>query len=81
MTEDDVAELLEEIERADSRRTFDERDVEFWHRVAVHARWNLPGALRAVTAHYAETKSWISPADITRYLREPGESGQRICEY
>jgi len=81
MTEDDVAELLEEIEHMDPRRTFDERQVKSWHRVATVAKWNLPGALRAVASHFAESKSWIMPADITKFLREPGESGQRICEY
>lgn len=81
MTADDVMELLEEIEQMDGRRTFDERQVTAWHRVATHAGWNLAGALRAVTSHYAETKSWIMPADITKFLREPGESGQRICEF
>lgn len=81
MTTDDVAELLEEIELMDTRRTFDERQVEAWHRVAVVAKWNLPGALRAVAGHYAESKTWIMPADITKFLRDPSESGQRICEF
>lgn len=81
MTEDDVAELLEEIEQMDTRRTFDRRQVESWHRVAVAVRWNLAGSLRAVADHYADSNRWIMPADITKFLREPGESGQRICEY
>lgn len=81
MTEDDVAELLEEIENMDPRRTFDERQVQSWHRVAVHAKWDLNTALAAVAAHYAESKTWIMPANITAYLRDPAQTGQRICEY
>lgn len=69
MTEDDVAELLEEIEQMDTRRTFDKRQVEAWHRVAVQAKWDLPAAVAAVTAHYAESKHWIMPADITAGIR------------
>lgn len=69
MTEDDVAELLEEIEQMDTRRTFDQRQVVAWHRVAVQARWSLAEAVAAVTAHYAESKYWIMPADITAGIR------------
>lgn len=69
MTEDDVAELLEEIELMDTRRTFDQRQVQAWHRVAVAANWKLADALSAVTAHYAQSKTWIMPADVTVGIR------------
>lgn len=74
MTEEDVVELLEEIEQLDTRRTFDERQVTAWHRVAVLARWDLASALRAVAAHYAESKNWIMPADITAGIRATRET-------
>lgn len=64
-----MAELLEEIEHMDTRRTFDERQVKAWHRVAVHAKWDLANAMAAVAEHYAETKNWIMPADITAGIR------------
>lgn len=69
MTRDEVEELLEEIEHLDTRRTFDERQVEAWRRVAVQAGWDLAAALAAVTAHYAESKTWIMPADVTAGIR------------
>lgn len=69
MTEDDVAELLEEIEQLDTRRTFDQRQVQAWHRIAIQARWTLAEALVAVTQHYVESKNWIMPADITAGIR------------
>lgn len=74
MTEDEVAELLEEIEQMDTRRTFDERQVQAWHRVAVQAKWTLAPALAAVAAHYAESKTWIMPADITVGIRATRET-------
>ena len=69
MTEDEVVELLEEIEHMDTRRTFDERQVRSWHRVAAVAEWDLRSALRAVAEHYARSNSWIMPADITAGIR------------
>lgn len=74
MTEDEVAELLEEIEQMDTRRTFDERQVQAWHRVALHAKWELAPALAAVAAHYADSKTWIMPADITTGIRATRET-------
>lgn len=74
MTEDDVAELLEEIEQMDTRRVFDERQVKSWHRVALAAKWDLPSALRAVAEHYAESKNWIMPADVTAGIRARRET-------
>lgn len=69
MTEDEIMILLEAIERGDRRRTFDDGDVAFWLDVARHAQWNLDDALHAVTTHYAESKVWIMPADITAGIR------------
>lgn len=80
MSEHDVIDVLTAIAAYD-QRTVGESDVHAWHAVAGYACWNRDGALRAVVAHYAETKQRITPADITKFLREPGESGQRICEY
>ena len=74
MTKDEVAELLEEIEQLDTRRTFDDRQVVAWHRVAVKANWNLAAALVAVAAHYAESKTWIMPADVTIGIRATRET-------
>lgn len=74
MTKDEVEELLEEIEQMDTRRTFDERQVTAWHRVALHAKWDLAAALSAVTAHYAESKTWIMAADITAGIRATRET-------
>lgn len=69
MNEDDIIDLFAEIHRADKRREFDEQDVRFWLGLGEHAGWTRDAALRAVTAHAAENKGWISPADITAYVR------------
>ena len=44
------------------------------HRVAVAAKWNLADALSAVTAHYAQSKTWIMPADVTAGIRASRET-------
>lgn len=81
MNETETVELFAKISQCDSRRTFTDDDVVTWTEIAQVAGWNLPGALRAVVEHYAEFGRWVMPADITRYLRDPGQTGQRICEY
>lgn len=80
MSKGDVARLLALMASWD-QRTIGDADVEAWHLVARHAGWNSQGAARAVVAHYAQQARRIMPADITKYLRDPGESGERICEY
>lgn len=80
MTKGDIARLLALMASWD-QRTIGDADVEAWHLIAQHARWNAQGAARAVVAHYAETRRRIMPADITAFLRSPEESGERICEY
>lgn len=81
ISEHDVIDVLTEIARLDDRRKFDKGHVVTWTRVAQHAGWTRDGALRAVVAYASERSRWISPADITAYLRSPGESAERICEY
>lgn len=81
ISEHDVIDILAEIARLDDRRKFDKDHVETWTRVARHANWTKDGAISAVVAHAAENKRWISPADITAYLRDPDQTGERRCEY
>ena len=80
MTRADIARLLALMASWDQRTT-GESDVEAWYLTAEHGRWNIDGAIRAVVSHYTHTKRRIMPADITEFLRSPGETGQRICEY
>jgi hypothetical protein len=80
MNEHDTIDVLTAIAAYD-QRTVGPDDVKAWHAIAQHAMWNREGALRAVVDHYTEQTKRIMPADITQFLREPGESGQRICEY
>lgn len=74
MNEQDVIALFKTINGADSRREFTKDDVEFWTRVARYAGWNLDAAREAVTAHYADKRTWIMPADITAGIRARRET-------
>jgi hypothetical protein len=80
MSKADVAMLLTLMASFD-QRTIGDADVEAWHATAQYAHWNTAGARRAVVAHYAETKQRMMPADVTEFLRDPDESGQRICQF
>lgn len=80
MNEHDVIDILTAIAAYD-QRTVGPEDVKAWHVIAQRAHWNRRGALRAVVNHYAHKGKRIMPADITAYLRDPGETGERICEY
>lgn len=73
--------LLLSLMAAYDQRTIGDADVEAWHSSAQYAHWDATGAKRAVAAHYAETRKRIMPADITDFLRNPAQTGERICEY
>lgn len=68
MSKAEVAALLAFIAAFD-QRTIGEADVEAWHLVARHSKWDKDAAGQAVVAHYAETKHRIMPADITVGIR------------
>ncbi len=80
MNEHDVIDVLTAIAAYD-QRTVGPEDVKAWHAIARYGNWNRDGAIRAVVDHYSRQGKRIMPADITRYLRDPGETGERICEY
>lgn len=62
----DVATLLA-FAAAFDRRTLGEADVLAWHTVLADV--DLDDARQAVSAHYADTRDWIMPADIRQRVR------------
>lgn len=71
MTKTEVALLLSLIAAYD-QRTIGNADVEAWHAVAQHARWDNDKVRQAVVAHYARETRRIMPADITQNIRGRG---------
>ena len=80
MTKSETARLMGLIAAYD-QRTVGESDIEAWHAVASYAGWNFDGARRAVIVHYSSSVRRIMPGHVSEFLRNPEESGRRICEY
>jgi hypothetical protein len=74
MTPKEITQVLAKAASYD-RRTVGAADVLAWHEIL--GRYDLGGALEAVTRHYADSREWIMPADVVRHIRTIRDQRQR----
>lgn len=67
MTTEEVAELLATCAGFDNRKP-SKAGLVMWTEVAALSGWTLAEASRAVSRHYAASREWIMPVDITAMI-------------
>lgn len=73
MDESDVIDVLT-VAMAYDNRTVGEANVAAWLEAANRAGWGRDEAIEAVKAHYATTREFVMPGDVTERINAPKEA-------
>lgn len=68
MTRDQIIDLLSVVVAYDNRHA-GQGQLAAWTEAADRGHWTYDLALDAIHGHYAESRDWIMPADVTKRVR------------